>query len=61
MKLGDEQVESHLKESNVEKLDCLVSDEWLEDFLELKSCVTVSPDEDLMISKLSLMHKHKAE
>jgi len=61
VKLGDEQVESHLKESNVEKLDCLVSDEWLEDFLELKSCVTVSPDEDLMISKLSLMHKHKAE
>lgn len=61
MKLGDEQVESHLKESNVEKLDCLVSDEWLEDFLELKSCVTVSPDEDLMIWKLSLMHKHKAE
>ena len=61
MKLGDEEVESHLKESNVEKLDCLVSDEWLEDFLELKSCVTVSPDEDLMISKLSLMHKHKAE
>ena len=55
MDLGEEQAESHLNEWKVESLDCFVSIEWLDYIVELKSCVTVSPDGDLVISRHSLI------